>query len=98
MTFLRKKFPFSRPKFLMTFFSHRPGFSDFSCLFKDFPYLCCHVIYDPFFTRNPLFFTLFVLSCFRAHPSNITSQNIGGTDALAVPHLKVWGNRPPDPL
>src|SRR6218665_3093528 len=27
--FFLKKFPFSRPKFLMTFFSHRPGFSDF---------------------------------------------------------------------
>ena len=29
---LRKKFPFSRPKFLMTFFSHRPYFSDFRSL------------------------------------------------------------------
>src|SRR6218665_2605212 len=27
--FFMKKFPFTRPKFLMTFFSHRHGFSDF---------------------------------------------------------------------
>ena len=38
------------------------------------------------------FFTLFVLS----HTSdNTTSQNIGGTDAWAVPHLKFWGTVPP---
>ena len=35
------KFPFSRPKFLMTFFSHSPGFSDFPFLFPDFSYLYC---------------------------------------------------------
>src|SRR6218665_267242 len=29
---------------------------------------------------------------------NITSPNIGGTDAWAVPHLKFWGDRPPSPL
>ena len=35
-----KKFPFSRPKFLMTYiFSHRPYFSDLPFLFADFPYL-----------------------------------------------------------
>src|SRR6218665_3653520 len=34
------KFPFSRLKFLMTFFSHRPGFSDFPFLLPYFPYLC----------------------------------------------------------
>jgi len=32
-------------------------------------------------------------SCFRAHPNNTTSQNIGGTDAWAFPHLK-FGGRP----
>src|SRR6218665_4134899 len=29
MTIFPEKCPFSRPKFLRTFFSHRPGFSDF---------------------------------------------------------------------
>src|SRR6218665_92483 len=38
------------------------------------------------------FFSLFILS----HTSdNTTSQNIGGADAWAVPHLKFWGDRPP---
>jgi len=41
-----------------------------------------------------LFFTLFVLS--RASDNTI-SQNIGGTDAWAVPHLKFFGDRPPVP-
>src|SRR6218665_2593167 len=41
------------------------------------------------------FFTLFTLS--RAS-DNTTSQNIGGTDAWAVPHLKCfWGDHPPAP-
>src|SRR6218665_10496 len=47
------------------------------------------------FPRNKnTFFTLFILS--RAS-DNTTSQNIGGTDAWAVPHLKFWGNRLPQP-
>src|SRR6218665_1513259 len=62
----------------------------------------CDVIYDPFFTRKPPIseknflvhlFALFVLS------TNTTSQNIGRTDAWAVPHLKYfWGTVPPVPL
>src|SRR6218665_3026643 len=40
------------------------------------------------------FFTLFVLS---RTTGNTTSQNIGGTDAWAVPHLKCWGTVPPFP-
>jgi len=43
-----------------------------------------------------LFFTLFVLS--RAS-DNTTSQNIGGTDAWAVPSpKKIFGDRPSVPL
>src|SRR6218665_1316519 len=60
------------------------------------------VVYDPFFTRKstiseknsltPIFFTLFELS----RPShNTNSQNIGGTNAWAVPHLKFWGGQSP---
>jgi len=37
--FFRKKIRFSRRKFLMTFFSHRPDFSDFAFLFPDIAYL-----------------------------------------------------------
>src|SRR6218665_3265701 len=113
MTVFSKKFPFSRPKFLMkflVFFSHRPGFSDFPFLFPDFLYLYyvkCRIrpVYDPFLTRKTtiseknsfmtLFFTLFVLS--RAS-NNTTSQNIGGTDAWAVPHFKfLRGTAPQSP-
>src|SRR6218665_1127837 len=47
--FFRKKFLFSRPKFL----SHRPLFSDFFEIFHIFA--ACNVVYDPSFTRKPLF-------------------------------------------
>jgi|SRR6218665_1009749 len=36
-------------------------------------------------------------SCFHAHTTNATSQNIGGTDAWAVLHLIFLGDRPPIP-
>src|SRR6218665_2022793 len=92
----------------MTFFSHRPGFSDFPFLFPDFQYLLlCSMSYMtlcPLLTRktnisekNSLmtrFFTLFVLS--RAS-DNTTSQNIGGTDAWAVPPPQILGVRPTSP-
>src|SRR6218665_2367413 len=46
------------------------------------------------FLDDTYFFTLFELS----RPShNTTSQNIGGTNAWAIPHLKVWGDLPPSP-
>src|SRR6218665_1713092 len=58
-------------------------FSFFSQIFRIF--LVLNIVYDPFLTKNT-FFTLFILS--RAS-DNTTSQNIGGTDAWAVPHLKL---------
>jgi len=70
-------------------------------VFRIFPFFfriftMLNVIYDPFLTRKTPFFTLFILS--RA-PENTTSQNIGGTDAWAVPHLKLfWGDRPLSPF
>src|SRR6218665_1053887 len=51
-----------------------------------------NVIFDPFLTRKIPFFTLFILS---RTSDNTTSPNIGGTNAWAVPHLKIWGDRPP---
>jgi len=65
----------------------------------------CNVIYDPFSTRktpisgnNSLYDTFLLLcSCFRTHPTNTTFQNIGRTDAWAVPHLNFFGIRPPSP-
>src|SRR6218665_56672 len=41
MTIFPGKFLFSRPNILMTFFSHRPCFPDFSFLFPASPYLYC---------------------------------------------------------
>ena len=109
MTFFLNKIPFSRPKILNTLNTflvidkvYLMIFPFFSQILRIFTVL--NVVYDPFFTRkttisenNSLmtpFFILFVLS--RA--SDNTTQNIGGTDAWAVPHLKFWGTVPPIPL
>src|SRR6218665_3327532 len=63
-----------------------PIFPFFSQIFRMF-----NVVYDPFLTRKTPFFTLFILS--RAS-DNTTSQNIGGTDAWAVPPPQIWGPSP----
>src|SRR6218665_1917699 len=65
------------------FFSHRPGSSDFSHIFR-----MLNVVYDHFLTRKTQFFTLFMLS---RTSDNTTSQNIGGTNAWAVPPPQVLG-------
>src|SRR6218665_2426154 len=76
--FFRKKFPFSRTKFLTTFFliidqvfRIFPFFSRIFCIFT-----MLNVVYDPFLTRETTisernsFMTLFSLSSyFRAHPT-----------------------------
>src|SRR6218665_2486470 len=49
----------------------------------------------PFLTRKTPFFALFILS--RAS-DNIAFQNIGGTNAWAVPPPQILGDRPPVPL
>src|SRR6218665_2057352 len=62
-------------------------------------------IYDPFFTRkthisenNSLITPFLLCSCFRTHPTNTTSQNIGGTDAWAVlPPQSFLGTVPQSP-
>src|SRR6218665_1923866 len=92
----REKFPFSRQKFLMTFFlvvdqifRIFPFFSQIFCILT-----MLNVVYDPFLTRKTPFFTLFKLS--RAS-DNTTSLNIGGTDAWAVPPPHILGDRPRSP-
>jgi len=87
----RKTFPFSRPKFLMTFFSHQPCFSDFPYLFSftDFPYLYCVkclIIMWPFLREkkpylrklflDDTFFLLF--SYFRANPATLLLKLLEG--------------------
>ena len=79
------------------FFSHRPGFSDVPFLYPDFPYLYyvkCRKW--PFPHTKNTFLTLFILS---RTSDNTTSQNIGETDAWAVPPPQSFlGDRPPVPL
>src|SRR6218665_3769983 len=83
----------------MTFFSHRPGSSDFSHIFHMFTML--NVVYDHFLTRKTQFFTLFHRLIFSVHAFTHIRQHYfskyWGTNAWAVPHLKVWGDRPPVP-
>src|SRR6218665_3856263 len=67
-------------------------FPFFSHIFRMFTML--NVVYDHSLTRKTQFFTLFMLS---RTSDNTTSQNIGRTNAWAVPHLKFWGDRPPSP-
>src|SRR6218665_3050970 len=77
----------------------------FPFLFPDLPYLCyvkCRrPIYDPFghsSQEKHIFYSVHTFARIRRHT---TSQNIGETDAWAVPHLKFWGagaSIPPRPL
>src|SRR6218665_3040574 len=101
MTFFRKKFPFSRPKFLMTFIL---VIDQVFLIFRIFTVL--NVVYDPFFTRKTtiseknFLMTPFLKLCsyFRAHPTTLLLKNIGGgADVWAVPPLKFWEDRPPSP-
>src|SRR6218665_3317306 len=46
-----------------------------------------NVVYDHFLTRKTQFFTLFMLS---RTSDNTTSQNIGGTNAWAVPPPQIF--------
>jgi len=41
--------------------------------------------------------TLFYSFVLSHASNNTTSQNIGGTDAWTVPHLKFWRDRPSSP-
>jgi len=88
MTLLSEKFSFSRPKILMTFFS--PYLYCFKCRIRPFLHKKNHYFRNEFLD-DTILFTLFVLS--RAS-DNTTSQNIGGTDAWAVPTSNFGGDRP----
>src|SRR6218665_2044279 len=55
-------------------------------------------IYDPFLDQKPPSETCFSQFVLCITSNNSTSQNIGGTDAWAVPTHQIWGDRPPSPL
>src|SRR6218665_3681187 len=66
----------------------------FSHIFRMFTML--NVVYDHFLTRKPPFSTLFILS---RTSDNTASQNIGGTNAWAVPPPQILGGPfPQSPL
>src|SRR6218665_3698837 len=68
-------------------------FPFFSHIFRMFTML--NVVYAPFIARKTQFFTLFMLS---RTSDNTTSQNIGGTNAWAVPPPQILeGPSPPVP-
>src|SRR6218665_2777379 len=67
-------------------------FPFFSHIFRMFTML--NVVYDHFLTRKTQFFTLFMLS---RTSDNTTSQNIGETNAWAVPPPQIWGTVPQSP-
>ena len=77
----QEKFPFSGFLRIFPFFSH---------IFRMFTTL--NVVYDHFLTRKTQFFTLFMLS---RTSNNTTSQNIGGTNAWAVPPPQILGGPSP---
>src|SRR6218665_729977 len=95
----------------MTFFSHRPGFSNFPSRLPDSPDLFFSFtlldiryrtqssqekhLFPILAAEKHLFFTLFILS---RTSDNITSQNnIGATNAWAVSPPQTLGDRPPSP-
>src|SRR6218665_3025871 len=65
-------------------------FPFFSHIFRMFTVL--NVVYDHFLTRETQFFTLFMLS---RTSDNTTPQNIGGTNAWAVPPPQILGGPSP---
>jgi len=79
-----EKNPFSRPKFLTIFFSHPPDFSDFP-----FPRKKNH-----YFMKNSIMTLVLLCSYFRAHPTTLLLKILGGR-CMGLPHLKFWGDRPP---
>jgi len=100
----RKKFPFSRRKILMTFFSHWPGFSNFDSLFSDSLCLYCikchiwpflHNKKPSFNNKIPWRHLFFLPSSFCAHPTTLLLKILGMTNAWAVPPPQILGGPSP---
>ena len=84
--------------FWWPFFSHRPGFSDFSFLFPHFLFLHygnCRRSYMTLSSQEKHLFWL--CSYFRAHPTTLLLKILGGLMHGPSPYLKLWGDRPPSP-
>src|SRR6218665_1755047 len=96
MTFFSEKFPFSRPKILMTFLLSSTGFSDFPFLFPNFPYLYCvkWTISEKDSLTTPFFF---LFSYFRAHPTTLLLKILGGRMHGPSPTSNLGGPSPRSP-
>src|SRR6218665_374751 len=95
MSFFPKTFPFSCPKFLMTFFI---VIDQDLLIFRIFTVL--NVLYDPFFTRKTtnskkmtLFYSIRTFVRIRQH---YFSKYLGERMHVPSPHLKFFGG--PSPL
>src|SRR6218665_828965 len=81
----------------MTFFSHRPGFSNFPSLlpiiFRIFTLL--NVVHDPFLTRKTPFL---LFSYFRAYLTTLLLKILGGRMHGPSPTSNFGGTVPPVPL
>src|SRR6218665_828880 len=110
--FWAKNVHFSRPKFLVTFLSHRPDFSDFPFLFQDFLYLyyvkCIYMTLprkkDHYFRKEFLYDTFFYsLRTFARIRQHYFSKYWGdgcmGRPGRPPPQIfKFLGDRPPSPF
>ena len=90
MTFFLKKIPIFAAKISDDLFRIFPLVS---LIFRIFTLL--DIVHNPFLTRKTPFL---LFSYFRGHPTTILLKILGGTNAWAVPHPKLWGARPPVPL
>src|SRR6218665_1513345 len=92
----REKNPFSRQKFLMTFFSHRRGFSDFPYLYQIFRvFTMLNVVYDLFLRRKTPFL---LFTYFPAHPTTLLLKILAGDGCMGRPPPQIfWGPSPQSP-
>src|SRR6218665_2217615 len=88
----------------MTFFSHRPNFSDFPFLFLEFPYLYyvkCSISPFPhkknhYFRKEFLYDSFFLIcSYFRAHPTTLLLKILGDGCMGRSLTSNFGGDRPP---
>src|SRR6218665_2979585 len=103
MTYFKEKFRFNRQKFLMTFFS-RPlclclsqmsEISNQNIQIRSIPFLTTSISPPEINPEN--FFE--VASYFAYHPKTVVlDSKYWGTNAWAVPHLRLWGRPPPQTL
>src|SRR6218665_1022981 len=86
MTFSPEKLPFSRRKFLMPFFNHRPGFSDFTfhycikCRIRPFLHQKNHYFRKEFVDKT-IFYSVRTFARIQQH----YFSKYWGTNAWAVP-------------